>query len=173
MNFKRIGIRTMRKDMQKEIKKYQGNIYYFDIQTKSVKLADWIYSTADYDHYSFELHHFVPFTDWEKNTKNVRSKVNNVLILLPKVMHQHLENPVYKLPKNLFEQVYGIHPDLILFDINSLIIRTHNIPCYVHKSYLEVSSNTSEFSLISNEDLACFNDIPNRFCTKSEVLANV
>ena len=149
----------MRKDMQKEIHKYQGFIYYFDTESKTLCKADWIQSTADYDHYSFELHHFVPFTDWEKNTKNVRSKVSNKLILLPKVMHQHLENPIYKLSQSDFECVYGIHPNKILYDINSNADRLYNSPSLSHSIPSEATSNASEISLLSDEDLSCFDDI--------------
>lgn len=65
----------LKKDMQKEIKKYIGKIFYFDVETKNIYPANWITSTSDYDHYSFELHHIVPFTDWEKNIKNVQNVV--------------------------------------------------------------------------------------------------
>lgn len=117
----------MRYNMNSEINKW--DIYYleqrYDITgnalTPHIKPAVWINSTKDYDHFSFELHHVIPYTDWERNTKNVREKTGgkNVLILLPKVMHQHLENPVYKLSKPDFERIYKIHPDEILYDINS------------------------------------------------------
>lgn len=109
--------------MNKEIQKYQGNIYYYDRVDHRIKLANWIDSIDDYNH-NCELHHVVPYTDWEKNTKDVRVKVgHNALILLPKQMHQHLENPMYKLSKSDFEKFYSIHPDEILYDVNSRIPR--------------------------------------------------
>ena len=139
----------MRKDMQKEIKKYQGRIFYFDEVTKQVIPANWVKTLADYNHYYAELHHIIPYTDWENNTKGVRDKHINALILIPKVMHQHLENPVYKLPKEVFQKVYGIHPDRILLDVNSKITRTEKL-------------FTEEFVLKSlfDSDIAdCFADI--------------
>ena len=126
----------LKKIMNREIKKYIDHIYYleerFDEAGNRLKphigLAHWITSTKDYDHCSFELHHVVPFTDWEKNTKNVQKKVaHNALILLPKKMHQHLEVPTFKLDKKTFEQVYKINPDEILFDVNSKIPRTKDL----------------------------------------------
>lgn len=114
----------MKMNMNNEIKKYQGQIYFYDRVEHTINSANWIESIDDYNHNSYELHHVVPYTDWEKNTKDVRVKVgHNALILLPKVMHQHLENPVYKLSKSDFEKYYDIHPDEILFDINSRLPR--------------------------------------------------
>lgn len=104
------------KIMNNEIQKYKGNIYAV-VNGKLVKMP-FIDSTKDYDHMMFEMHHYVPFTDWELNTKNVISKVDQKLILIPKVMHQHLENPIYRLSPEKFEQVYGIKPQLLLFDVN-------------------------------------------------------
>lgn len=106
----------LKKIMNEEIKKYKGEIYAFT-DGKIIKLP-FIDNTNDYNHSTFEMHHYVPFTDWELNTKNVRSKVDQKLILIPKVMHQHLENPIYRLSPEKFEQVYGIKPQLLLFDVN-------------------------------------------------------
>ena len=117
----------MHKNMQKEIEKYQGRIFYFDEVTKQVIPAEWIKTLADYNHTYAELHHIIPYTDWETNTKDVRDKYINALILIPKVMHQHLENPEYKLPKEVFKKVYGIDPDKILLDVNSRIPRTDRL----------------------------------------------
>ena len=118
----------MKMNMNNEIKKYQGQIYYFDRASHDIKPADWIENIDDYNHDTYQLHHVVPYTDWSKNTKNVQEKVgHNALILLPKVMHQHLENPIYRLDKSEFERVWGIHPDTILFDINSRIERTREL----------------------------------------------
>ena len=119
--------KVKRMNMNEEIKKYQGRIYYYERATRQIIKADWIRSTNDYNHYEGELHHVVPYTDWEKNTKNVRSLFeNNALILIERVMHQHLENPMYKLSKKEFREVYGINPDVILFDVNSKVERTED-----------------------------------------------
>lgn len=151
----------LKKDMAKEIKKYQGRIYYFDESTKQILPANWIQSLDDYNHYEIELHHVVPYTDWEKNTKNVREKVGeNWMIAIRKIMHQHLENPLYKLPKEEFERVYGIHPDLILYDINSLKDRAYPL-YFLNNSTADCKCQSAEF-LLSDEDLSCFDDIYER-----------
>ena len=151
----------LKKDMQKEITKYQGRIYYFDTVSKKIHPAPWIQTLADYDHSAYELHHVVPFTDWEKNTRNVRSIIpENALILIGKVMHQHLENPMYKMSKEMFEQVYGINPDKILYDINSKLPRKMTL-FYLkgnRGSFIETHFSASVFSL-TEEDLACFDGI--------------
>ena len=148
----------LKKDMAKEIKKYQGRIYYYEPSTHEILPAEWIHSLNDYNHYECELHHVVPYHDWEKNTKNVRQIVKeNALILISKVMHQHLENPLHKLSKDLFEEIYGIHPDLILFDINSRIERQHTSIFLNDSSVSSCSQLLTEF-LLSDEDLSCFDD---------------
>lgn len=114
----------LKKDMQKEINKYQGSIYIYYKNTNTILSANWIKSLSDYNHYAYELHHVVPYTDWENNTKKVQSKTKNALILLPRIMHQHLENPLYKLSKEKFQEIYGINPDAILYDVNSKLERT-------------------------------------------------
>lgn len=155
----------LHKNMNEEIKKYNGRIFYFDVNKKKIRRADWISSTADYDHYFFELHHVVPFTDWEKNTRNVQSLVNNALILIPKVMHQHLENPIYKLNKEDFERIYGISPDLILYDINSRNSSNANNLFTINTSTLIQADNTLPLSanfLLTEEDLSCFDEIYER-----------
>ena len=151
----------LKKDMAKEIKKYQGRIYFYEQETKKIQPANWIQSLDDYNHYEFELHHVVPYTDWEKNIKNVQEFVGeNCLIALPKIMHQHLENPQYKLPKELFEKIYGIHPDLIFYDINSLIGRTYP-HIFLKNSTADCVGQSADF-LLSDEDLSCFDDIYER-----------
>ena len=155
----------MKMNMNQEIKKYQGNIYYFDRATHEIKRADWIECTDDYSH-SYELHHVVPYTDWEEyqklktKGKKLSPKYDNMpeanaLILILKIMHQHLQNPEYKLPKEKFEQVYGINPDVILYDINSRLERTAAL-FYVNKQ-----KNNSELTLndLTDNDIECFGGI--------------
>ena len=177
---------AIKKDMQKEIAKYQGYIFYYEMSTRQIYPATWIQTLDDYNHLEFELHHVVPFTDWEKNTKNVRSIIqHNALILIPKVMHQHLEHPIYKLSKEDFERIYGINPDVILYDINSRLPRTKNIflnsnceqvhvtPYKKHENHITCSYSAGEIDsssvynssaefLLTDEDLTCFAGIYNK-----------
>lgn len=149
----------LKKDMQQEIKKYQGRIFYFEQSTREILPAHWLTCLADYNHFEYELHHVVPFTDWEKNTRNVREVVKeNALILISKVMHQHLENPVYKLSKEKFEEIYGINPDLILYDINSKIQRTCEVFYLNNSRGCSIPASSISFEL-TDEDLSCFDGI--------------
>lgn len=145
----------LKKDMQKEIRKYEGCIYYFDIDSKQLLPAEWIINLDSYNHFECELHHYVPFTDWERNTKNVRELAkNNRLILLPKIMHQHLENPLYKLPDKDFERIYGIDPKTLLFDVNR---RTDNLEQSLHESgELNIVLRITDSLFLTEEDLSCF-----------------
>lgn len=152
----------MKMNMNKEIQKYKGHIYYFDCVTHDIRPAAWIDSIDDYNHQRYELHHVVPYTDWEEvnilreSDKPLPPKYDtmpkhNALILIPKIMHQHLENPIYRLPKDKFEQVYGIHPDLILFDINSRFTRVKKL-FYLeqsHPKYTKTQRHTASSDCIS------------------------
>lgn len=157
--------------MNNEIKEHINHIYYLEERfdsagnrlTPHIEKAYWINSTKDYDHTSFELHHVVPYTDWKLNTKNVQKLVEHqALILLPKVMHQHLENPIYQLSKADFERVYKINPDKILFDVNSKSERTCNLFYDLHIT----GGNYSPYSILSTApisfedvDLSCFDEV--------------
>lgn len=131
----------LKKIMNEEIKKYKGEIYAFT-DGKIIKLP-FIDNTNDYNHSTFEMHHYVPFTDWELNTKNVRDKVKQKLILIPKVMHQHLENPIYRLSPENFKRIYGIRPQELLFDIN-------------RRGFNDVPTKQTQ---TNDEDFSCFDDI--------------
>lgn len=159
--------------MNNEIKEHINHIYYLEERfdsagnrlTPHIEKAYWINSTKDYDHISFEFHHVVPYTDWKLNTKNVQKLVEHqALILLPKIMHQHLENPIYRLSKADFERVYKINPDKILFDVNSKIERT----CEVFFKHYEpnLSGDYPNNTLFSKSpvsfedvDLSCFDEV--------------
>lgn len=150
----------LKKDMAKEIQKYQGKIYYYEQSTHQIYPANWIQSLDDYNHYEYELHHVVPFTDWELNIKNVREIVGeNALILISRIMHHHLENPIHRLTKEEFESVYGIHPDLILFDINSRIERTYPQLFFNSNNSGRIIPVLPDDFLLSEEDLSCFDEI--------------
>lgn len=110
----------LKKIMNEEIKKYQGYIYYLDMRSNglkpSIEPAEWIVDTSCYDHFSFELHHVIKFTHYEQNKQWYQERgLNMCLILIPKVMHQHLENPVYELSDDDFYKKYGIHKFELLF----------------------------------------------------------
>lgn len=76
-----------------------------------------IQSIHDYDHYSKDLHHYIKAQDYKRNREwyefhGIREK----LILLPKIIHQHLEYPDYMLDDDAFYKKYHIKKDLLLFN---------------------------------------------------------
>ena len=143
-------MRTVRKIMNNEIKKYQGRIYYFDTDVKKILPAEWIFSTADYDHFSFELHHVIKFSQYEREKQWFRSRgLEMGLVLIPKVMHQHLENPLYELPDNIFYEKYGIHKYELLFNKKDFV--RGNIP--------EILSHPNTSANFEDVDISCFDNI--------------
>ncbi len=113
-----------KKIMNEEIKKYFGRIYYLDMRkdcygnqlAPRIERAFWIESTNDYDHFSFELHHLIKFTHYENNIQYYKNLgLTNCLILIPKILHQHLENPVYSLTDDEFYNKYKINRYELLF----------------------------------------------------------
>lgn len=137
---------ALKKIMNDEIKKYQGRIYYLDIKKDiygnfkkpSIESAYWIQNTNCYDHCSFELHHMIKFTQFEQNKKWFHEqKLNNCLILIPKILHQHLENPVYELTNEQFYKKYLIQKYELLF----------NKTDYFNDKYPLVLKNTNSHEL--------------------------
>lgn len=159
----------MKMNMNAEIQKYKGRIYYYEQSTHEIIKADWINSTDDYNHDDFELHHVVPHTDWEKNTRNVRDIVKeNALIGIAKKMHQHLENPLYKLSKSDFERVWGIHPDEILYDVNSRLPREKDL-FFVHMADEQNTKNTQELLCPKSALFLTLNDLTDEDINSLEV----
>lgn len=148
------------KIMNDEIKKYQGRIYYLDIRKDiygnlkrpRIKPAIWITDTSCYDHYSSELHHVIKFTQYERNKSWFQERgLEMCLILLPKVMHQHLENPEFVLSDADFYNKYLIHKYELLFFKNG----------YDNGRYPAILKKTTENEL---EYDGCFDDIPEGVC---------
>lgn len=145
---------ALKKIMNDEIKKYQGRIYYLNIRENGLKPtiepAEWIVDTSCYDHFSFELHHVIKFTHYEQNKNWYQEHdLNMCLILLPKVMHQHLENPVYELPADVFFKKYGIQKYELLF--NKKDYMCGNFPAILKRSSTQIS--------FDDVDLSCFDEV--------------
>ncbi len=152
---------ALKKIMNEEIQKYQGRIYYLELnqdiygnqKTPAIKPADWIENTKCYDHCSFELHHVIKFTNFEKN-KNwyIERGLNMCLILIPKIMHQHLENPMYELTDEEFYNKYLIHKYELLF------IKSE----YDKGNYPAILTKVSNLISFDDVDLSCFADCEQR-----------
>ena len=155
---------ALKKIMNDEIQKYQGRIYYLDIRSNSrsakapayaglkprIAPANWIKTTKDYDHFSFELHHVIKFTQYEKNKQWYKNQgLEMCLILIPKIMHQHLENPIYELPENIFYEKYQIHKHELLFTKKDY--DCGNFPKILKQGSMELS--------FDDIDLSCFSEV--------------
>lgn len=148
---------AVKKIMNEEIKKYQGRIYYLDQSSINPKIlpAEWIVNTSCYDHYSFELHHVIKFTHYEKNRTWCQERgLNMCLILIPKVMHQHLENPIYELSDEVFFEKYRIHK-------HELVFIKKDYDCGKFPAVLKNGSTEISFDDL---DLSCFDGIGNEVC---------
>lgn len=117
--------------MNNELKLY--DVFFLHDSGKLEQVFN-VLSTADYNHFEYEAHHFVPFTDWVMNTKNVQSFTNQRIILIRKITHQHLENSEFRLPRDKFVELYHIAPEELLYDINK---RIGHLKPYTSKDFLE------------------------------------
>lgn len=70
-----------------------------------------------YNHYSMQLHHYIKAQDYKRNMKWYKENgIEEKLILMPSIMHEHLESPIYGLPDDVFYRKYKISKDLLLFN---------------------------------------------------------
>jgi len=76
-----------------------------------------IRSKADYTHGLYDLHHYIKAQDYRRNRKwYEKNEIKQKLFLIPRIMHVHLENPMYELPEVVFWEQYGISKKLLLFN---------------------------------------------------------
>lgn len=97
----------MRKStMNDDIKKYP---IYTVINGRIIELNN-IKSTADYNHYSHNLHHFIPKQQYEKNKNWYEERgIKQKLLLIPISMHEQIHNQgVHILSDDDFEVFYKI-----------------------------------------------------------------
>lgn len=148
----------LKKIMNEEIKKYQGYIYYLDMRSNGLKPriepAEWIVDTTSYDHSSFELHHIIKFTQYEKNKNWYQERgLKMCLILLPKIMHQHLENPIYELSDEVFLKKYRIHKHELLF--NKKDYECGKFPAVLKSGSTNISFDDLDLSCFDGVELCC------------------
>lgn len=97
----------MRKStMNEDIKKYP---IYTVINGRFIEL-DNIKSTADYNHYSHNLHHYIPRQQYEKNKQWYEERgIKQKLLLIPISMHEQIHNQgIHILSDDDFEVFYKI-----------------------------------------------------------------
>ena len=75
-----------------------------------------ITNKKDYVHGLYDLHHFIKAQDYRRNRKwYEENKIKQILILMPRKMHTHLENPIYELSDEKFWQIYHIRKKDLIF----------------------------------------------------------
>ena len=101
------------KSMNEDIKEFGvWELYYNRLRPRPD-----IQSIYDYNHYLFDLHHYIKAQEYKRNREWFEIYgIQEKLILLPKVIHQHLEYPDYMLDEMEFFKKYHIRKDLLLFN---------------------------------------------------------
>lgn len=101
------------KSMNEDIKEFGVvELYYNQLRPRPD-----IQSIYDYNHYKFDLHHFIKAQSYKRNREWYETNgIQEILILLPKIIHEHLESPIYGLDEELFFKKYHIRKDKLLFN---------------------------------------------------------
>lgn len=109
------NFKMQKHDMNEDIKEY--DVY---ILTKSGKLKkiNWIKSTDDYNHYFFNLHHFIEKQHYRKNREWYEERgIKQFLILLPVAIHEQLHGIAIKnLSDEEFKTRYKISKWELIFN---------------------------------------------------------
>ena len=101
------------KSMNEDIKEFGvWELYYNRLRPRPD-----IQSIYDYNHYCFDLHHYIKAQQYKRNREwfEIRG-IKEKLILLPKIIHQHLEYPDFMMDDENFYRVYRIKKEMLLFD---------------------------------------------------------
>ena len=95
--------------MNEDIEKYP----IFMIYNREIIPIDWIKSTSNYNHYVYQLNHFIR-KSVRKNTPDFYSRVEHLqkLILMPAQMNYDLET----MGEDTFFKRYGIEKHKLLFN---------------------------------------------------------
>lgn len=96
-----------KKDMKKELERYKMNVLFLDNgELKPIQIN----SLDDYNHYTMELHHYIPYQHYIRNSQWYEERgIQQKLILVSKVCHEHIHNQgVNILTDEEFEKQYKI-----------------------------------------------------------------
>lgn len=105
----------MRKStMNEDIKKYPVFVY----GKKKIIRTERINSTEDYNHYTHNLHHYIPKQQYDKNPEWYVSRgIEQKLILVPIAMHEQIhEQAISNLDDDDFYGWYGIDRWELIFN---------------------------------------------------------
>ena len=104
---------TVNKTMNEDIQEFGVvEVYYNRLRPRPD-----IQSIYDYNHFWYNLHHYIKAQDYKRNREWYECNgIKQVLILMRRQMHEHLENPIYELPEDVFFKKYHISKDKLLFN---------------------------------------------------------
>lgn len=102
-------------DMNKDIKEYD---IFVLTKLGKLKKINWIKSTDDYNHYQYNLHHYIPKQHYVKNKQWYKEReIKQFLILLPIPIHEQLHGIAIKnLTDKEFKARYKISKWALLFN---------------------------------------------------------
>ena len=104
------------KDMAKELNTYADSVYCLRKTGELTKIR--LQSLNDYDHYKYELHHFIQYQAYVKNPNWYKEHgIEQKLILMSKICHEQVENRAIKnLSDADFEKKYKISRWKLIFN---------------------------------------------------------
>lgn len=106
---------TVFKDMNADIKAFK----VFEVRYNQLVLRPDITDIHSYNHQVFQLHHFIKAQDYKRNMQwYIENGIEEILILMRIIMHEHLESPIYGLSEQMFYRKYKISKDKLLFNKN-------------------------------------------------------
>lgn len=104
---------TVNKTMNEDIQEFGVVEVYFN----RLRPRPDIQSIYDYDHFWYNLHHYIKAQDYKRNREwYEHNGIKQVLILMRRQMHEHLEYPIYELSEDVFFKKYHISKDKLLFN---------------------------------------------------------
>ena len=104
---------TVYEDMNADIKAFK----VYEVRYNYIKSRPDIVDIHSYNHQVFQLHHYIKAQDYKRNMDwYIKNGIEEKLILMPTIMHEHLESPIYGLPDEKFYFKYRISKEKLLFD---------------------------------------------------------
>ncbi len=104
------------KDMIKEIEKHKDRIYLINTAGNLIKIK--LNSLSDYNHLKCHLHHYIPYSEYERNKDWYEKRgIKQKLILMSIPLHEQLHNQAIKnLSDEEFEKKYKISKWELVFN---------------------------------------------------------
>lgn len=104
---------TVNNTLNEDIKEFP----VFKVVGNRLVPAPEITCVNDYRHGKMDLHHYIKAQSYRHNREwYEKNGIKQKLILMPREMHVHLENPIYNLTHLSFFIRYHIPKDVLLFN---------------------------------------------------------